>query len=78
MDLCVRHIFEFLLDAVEANRYVLDRDAQDGGDFVVGHAFEPKQNDGAVEGLQAVDALVEQLDLMRVLVTVVGQVAACR
>ena len=64
----VRHSFQFLFDSVEAHRYVFHRDAHDGGYLVVADILQPEEHDGPVEGLEAMDAVVEQPYLTVVLV----------
>ena len=72
--LVVRHFLEFFLDAEEAHGHVLHGDTHDSGNLVVGHSFEPKQYDGAVEGFELVNALVEHLNLSRVFILVVEEI----
>ena len=68
--LLVGGFLKFLFDAIEAYAYILYRDADDGGNFLVRKTFEPQQNNGAVKWLKTMDAAVEHLDLLGVVVHV--------
>ena len=57
----------------DANKFdgnVLDRDAEDGADFVIAQAFEPQQDDTSVNESERIDSLVETLDLKGFLIIV--------
>lgn len=59
----VFHLFELQSDAGESHADVFWRESDDVGDFLVGEAFQPKQDDGSVQRLQALDSLAKHLDL---------------
>ena len=63
-----------LTDSKQADADVLCRDAHYLAYLFIREVFEPEQDDSAVEGLQALDALVEQVHLARVLVAVLKEV----
>ena len=54
----VGHLFQFFLNSIKADGNILRGDTHDGCNFIVRHALEPKKYDGAVEGLEPVDAVV--------------------
>lgn len=67
---------QLLTYADEAHADVLGSDAHDGADLFVAEVFEPQQHDGAVEGLEPHDALVEEFRLVVFDVRVIKQVDA--
>ena len=61
-------------DSEQSDADVLSGDSDNLADFLVRQVFEPEQDDGAVEGLQLGDALVEHVHLAGVLVAVFKEV----
>ena len=55
----IGYCFEFFADAYQTHADVVDGDAEDGGDFVVGEVFEPEEDECAVEGVQFGNAFVK-------------------
>ena len=58
------------LDSDQFDGDVLRGDADDLPDFLIAHVFEPKQDDGPIDHAEFVDAAVELLDLLCVVVGV--------
>ena len=61
-------------DSEQTDADILSGDADNLSDFLVAEVLEPQQYDGAVEGLQLGDALVEHVHLAGVLIAVFKQI----
>jgi hypothetical protein len=62
------------LDSNQFDGDIFGRDTDNLPDFLIAHVFQPKQDDGSINQTQFVDALVELLNLLSVIVGVGKQV----
>ena len=74
MFLIVRHGFQLFLDAKQTGRDSGQRYTYHVGYVLIVHVFQPKENDSAVEDIQAADAVIQLLNLFAVCIGIVVQI----